>query len=78
MKRGRPALTMTPRRRQVLEMVIECAEAGEPITYGRIVRECGFSGREDAKRVVRSLGQMLEFLHTPPAPLRRLKYPSCR
>jgi hypothetical protein len=71
MKRGRPAMVMTHRRRQVLEKLTLCAMEGDRITLGRLVRECGFYGREDAKRVWRDLRQMrlipagADYLHTP-------------
>lgn len=56
--RGRPKLVMTRRRRQMLVYLTERAMAGERVTLGRIVRECGFYQREDAKRVLRDLKAM--------------------
>ena len=56
--RGRPKLQMTHRRRQVLAMLQERAAVGEPTSLGQIMRRCGFYGREDVKRVVRSLKAM--------------------
>lgn len=70
MKRGRPAGTLTHRRKQVLAYLCERAAEGERITLGRIVRACGFYGREDAKRVLRGLramGHDPDLLHTPNA-----------
>lgn len=56
--RGRPKLTMTHRRRQVLVFLTEKRMAGETVTLGQIMRRCGFYGREDAKRVLRDLKAM--------------------
>jgi hypothetical protein len=58
MKRGRPRLTMTHRRRQVLNYLMDCAMDGERITLGRLVRSCGLYDRSAAKRIIRDLKEM--------------------
>lgn len=57
-KRGRPAGQMTPRRRQVLGHLADCAAAGQRITLGQLVRSCGIYQREDAKRILRDLRRL--------------------
>jgi hypothetical protein len=56
--RGRPKLTMTHRRRQVLCELEARKKAGERISLGHLKRACGFYGREDVKRVLRDLKAM--------------------
>ena len=56
--RGRPKLTMTTRRRQVLEHLQDCAANGERITLGRLVRSCGLYDRSSARRILRDLRKM--------------------
>lgn len=58
--RGRPKLTMTHRRRQVLEALAERAATGERITLGELVRSCGLYDRSSAKRILRDLRKMGE------------------
>lgn len=56
--RGRPKLTMTHRRRQVLNELIEQSATGQRVSLGHIMRRYGFYGREDVKRVIRDLKTM--------------------
>lgn len=56
--RGRPKLTMTKRRRQVLRCLERSSEAGERITLGELVRSCGLYDRSSAKRILKDLRAM--------------------
>jgi hypothetical protein len=56
--RGRPALVMTHRRRQVLAFLADCAANGERVTLGRLVRRCGLHDNSSAKRIIRDLKRM--------------------
>jgi hypothetical protein len=58
MTRGRPKLTWTKRRRQVWTVLRELAKDDRSMTLGEMSRACGFHGREDLKRVLRSLKLM--------------------
>jgi hypothetical protein len=56
--RGRPKLTMTTRRRQVLAQMEQRAATGERITLGELVRRCGLYDRSSAKRILGDLRKM--------------------
>ena len=55
MARGRPAHTMTHRRRQVLEHL---CERDTPPTWAEIARRCGLYDYRSAKRIARDLKKM--------------------
>lgn len=55
MARGRPAYTMTHRRRQVLEHL---CERDTPPTWAEIARRCGLYDYRSAKRIARDLKKM--------------------
>lgn len=59
-KRGRPRLTMTKRRQQVLEHFVDMSTDGRPPTLGQLVRRCGLYDRSSAKRILRDLKAMGE------------------
>lgn len=54
-QRGRPALTMTHRRRQVLEHYAGKAEDGQRISLSELARRCGLYDYRDARRIIRDL-----------------------
>jgi DNA-binding IclR family transcriptional regulator len=56
--RGRPRLTMTHRRRQVLTFLADRAAQGERITLGQLVRRCGLYDKSSARRIIRDLRKM--------------------
>jgi hypothetical protein len=56
--RGRPKLTMTRRRRQVLLELADLAASGERVTLGQLVRRCGLYDNRTAKRILRDLREM--------------------
>jgi hypothetical protein len=57
-QRGRPKLTMTKRRKQVLAQLEKRAVTGERITLGELVRSCGLYDRSSAKRILSDLRLM--------------------
>lgn len=66
-QRGRPAGQLTPRRRDVLNYLMEAEAQGKPIILGEIVRRYRFADRSDARRVVKDVRKM--FGHLIPTPL---------
>jgi hypothetical protein len=58
MKRGRPKLTMTHRRRQVLDGYAKLAADGERFTLAALARRCGLYDYRHARRVVNDLRNM--------------------
>jgi transposase len=58
MKRGRPRLTMTHRRRQVLEYLGERAASGERVAIRELTRRCGIYDPRTARRIVADLKAM--------------------
>lgn len=69
LKRGRPPLVMTKRRRQVLLELADLATSGQQVSLGQLVRRCGLYDRSSAKRILRDLRKMAipAELITPPA-----------
>lgn len=55
MARGRPRLTMTHRRRQVLDELTELALNGSRVTTAELARRCGLYDYRDARRIIRDL-----------------------
>jgi predicted DNA-binding transcriptional regulator YafY len=58
MGRGRPKLTMTHRRRQVLLELADCVASGEKVTMAALARRCGLYDYRDARRIIRDLNRM--------------------
>lgn len=58
MSRGRKPLTMTKRRRQVLEEIRKAHAEGQTVTLARIARRCGLYDYRDARRIVEDLKKM--------------------
>lgn len=58
MARGRPSLTMTTRRRQVLEQYADMAAQRQPIRWAELARRCQLYSYNDARRIVRDLERM--------------------
>jgi hypothetical protein len=58
MKRGRPAMTMTRRRKQVLSELADCVASGERVTMAELARRCRLYDYRDARRIVRDLNRM--------------------
>lgn len=56
--RGRPKLTMTDRRRQVLELLREFAINEESMTFGQLARRAKLHDASSASRIVRDLKKM--------------------
>lgn len=56
--RGRPALVMTHRRRQVLNELGDLIRAGEKVTMTELARRCGLCDYREARRIVRDLKRM--------------------
>lgn len=67
-KVGRPALTMTPRRLQVLRAMIEAKKKGERLSFPRLAVICGLHDHQSAKRIVRDLERMGFTLSDGPVP----------
>lgn len=57
-KRGRPAGTMTHRRRQVLAEITVAAEEGNVPTLARLARRCGLYDYREARRIVADLRKL--------------------
>lgn len=58
MARGRPALQMTQRRRQLLAEYGEMAAQGQPIRLAELARRCGLYDYRDARRIMGDLAAM--------------------
>lgn len=58
MGRGRPKLTMTHRRRQVLDELIENAANGQRVRLAELARRCGLYDYRDVRRIIRDLRTM--------------------
>lgn len=58
MKRGRPAMTMTPRRSQVWNELAECEATGKRVTLTKLAERCGLYSYRDARRIVADLVRM--------------------
>ncbi len=56
--RGRPALTLTPLRQQVLLALMSCEASGERLTKAELARRCNLHDYRSAKRIVRDLQRM--------------------
>lgn len=57
--RGRPKLTMTKRRAQVLARYCEMVSNGDDVRLAEIARRCGLYDYRDARRIVTDLRRML-------------------
>lgn len=57
-KRGRPALTMTKRRQQILREYENLAFHRQPVSYAELARRCGLFDYREARRIVNDLRKM--------------------
>lgn len=58
MNRGRPKLTMTHRRQQVLQAYADGIAQGDRPSWASLARRCGLHSYNDARRIIRDLQQM--------------------
>lgn len=57
-QRGRPKLTMTKRRQQILEAYEDLAFHRRPVRLAELARRCGLYDYRDARRIVTDLRKM--------------------
>lgn len=57
-QRGRPKLTMTKRRQQILREYENMAFHRQPVTYAEVARRCGLFDYREARRIMNDLRKM--------------------
>jgi hypothetical protein len=58
MNRGRPKLTMTHRRQQVLQAYADTVADRGRVSWAELARRCNLHSYNDARRIIRDLQRM--------------------
>jgi predicted transcriptional regulator len=56
--RGRPKLTMTRRRRQILLELADLTASGQKVRLAELARRCGLCDYREARRILKDLKRM--------------------